>query len=219
MRKTVMAALLLIALGCITGVSTAWADCGKCGGCQDKCNTCKSSCNKCDKCDKGCGHKKKGCCTDCCARTPCADWGGGEWWSGDACCAPESRPIEVCIGESCGCHHYKHPYEQVWNGTGMLCDTGCAAFLPCKRKGIICTTTCSEHKTTDCCGCEHVSYCPETTCTEVTRPRTIPWWFNPKGDGNTYLDENGKPLGGEAADSAADGSGWAAEAAAPGAQG
>jgi len=84
----------------------------------------------------------------------------------------------------------RHPYEQCWNGTSMMCDTGCCtAYLPCKRACQTCETVCKEIKTTDCNGCPQVEYVYETVCHEVKRPTIIPWWFNEKGDGNIYVEE------------------------------
>lgn len=181
----------------------------KCGSCKSKCGSCNTCKPKCSKPKCGCGHKK-GCCSDCCSRTPVATWGGGSWWNGDACCPPDLDPVEVCNHETpCGCKKPKHPYENCWNGTGMLCDTGCSAFIPCKRKCVTCETVCKEVECTDACGCKQVHYETETVCTEITRPRTIPWWFNPKGDGNTYLDDNGNKIG-EAKAEAVD-AGWSAD--------
>lgn len=229
MRKIVVAALVLFALGCVAGAGRAWAGCSSCGSCKAKCNSCTKSacgscekkCNSCSKCAKpkcgacnkcgkkscgGCGSCNKCAqhkCGGCCDRTPVATWGGGTWWNGDACCPPEQCVHEVCGEQPCGCKKVKHPYELCWNGTGLMCDTGCSAFIPCKRKCVTCTTVCHEKSCKDECGCDHVSYEYETVYSEVTRPRTIPWWFNPKGDGNTYLDENGNKIGEQA-----DASGW-----------
>ena len=236
MRKIVVTALVLFALGCFAGAGQALAGCntGKCGSCKSKCNsTCKSACNKCEskcntckpkcnscnKCASGkskcgscnkCSKPKCGSCSTCVDRTPCNTWGGGTWWNGDACCPPEMAVQEVCNHDTpCGCKKPRHPYENCWNGTGMLCDTGCSAFIPCKRKCVTCETVCKEVKCKDNCGCEQVHYETETVCTEVTRPRTIPWWFNPKGDGNTYLDDAGNKIGETKAE--ANDAGWAAD--------
>jgi hypothetical protein len=166
--------------------------------CESKCNSCKpkceSKCNKCSPCKSKCESK----CNRCTSK--CADnWGGGKWVDGyDACCPPEMGVKEICVdscsykGDGCGrCgSSYQHPYEQCWNGTGMLCDTGaCGTFLPCKRQCVTCETVCKEVKSVDpCTGCETVEYVTETVCHELERPTVIPWWFNEKGDGNIYVD-------------------------------
>ena len=73
----------------------------------------------------------------------------------------------------------------------MLSDTGCCGdWTPCKRVCTTCETVCKRVETKDpCTGCVKVEYVYETVCHEMERPRVIPWWFNEKGDGNIYPDE------------------------------
>jgi hypothetical protein len=223
MRKLMLSALLMFALTTLIGAGDAWAgDCGckksKCSsGCKVKstcgkskcggCDTCKPKCSKpkcggCDTCKPKCGSCKDKC--SCGPVYPKGSPAGGQWVEClDACDPPTMVADEICVetwdpcvADACGQFH--HPYEQVYNGSGMLCDTGCCGtYLPCKRKGVVCRTECKEVSCTDGCGCKHVSYEYETTCEELKRPRVIPWWFNEAGPGNIYLDENGDPLCGE----------------------
>ena len=177
----------------------------KCDPCKPKCDPCKPKCKQ-NTCTKECKPKCEPCkpkCDPCkpkcepCCKPKCKPCGPGGKWIGDynACCPPEMPVQEVCIDncvdpcDPCA-PRYKHPYEQCWNGHGMLCDTGCCGtFLPCKRKCVECETVCKKVETKDECGCVCVEYVYETTCHEITRPTVIPWWFNENGDGNIYVDE------------------------------
>jgi hypothetical protein len=214
MRKFVYTALLILALGCFAGATVAYAgDCCQpkckqhsctkcdkpCGECKHKCDTCKPKCEPCKpKCDTGCKPKCDKCKQDTCSTckpkcenkcdkcSPCKDKCG----KCDSCkpkcnkCEASKDECGMCAGGP------RHPYEDCWNGTGMLCDTGCDTFLPCKRECVTCETVCKEVKTVDpCTGCESVDYVTETVCHEIERPTVIPWWFNEKGDGNIYVDE------------------------------
>jgi hypothetical protein len=198
--KFLLCAALTLALGGLA--QNAWASCG-CGrcakkscGCQrescgSKCGSKSCGCNKCAKssCSK-CGKKS---CNTCGPRQWCADPGIGGYkldlGCADACCIEKPCEQEVCVEGWDLCEKWcdglvHHPYELVFNGHGNMCDySPCEAFIPCTRHGVSCKTTCGE------CG-------PETTCEDITRPRTIPWWFNP-GHGNTYLDESGNPVCGQ----------------------
>lgn len=188
----------------------------KCEPCKPKCEPCKPKCDPCKpKCEKKCDPCKPKCKQDTCSpckpkcdpckpkceqsckpkcKTACCE---GKWVGNfDACCPPEAPVQTVCIDkcvdpcDPCA-PRFKHPYEQVWNGTGMLSDTGCCGtFLPCKRQGVDCETNCKKVETVDpCTGCVSVDYVMETVCHEIMRPTVIPWWFNEKGDGNIYIDE------------------------------
>jgi len=180
MRKFVYAALLIVAITCFAGASVAYA--GDC--CQPKCK--QHSCTKCDKPCGECKHKCDSCKPKC---EPCKP----------KCepCKPKCEPCKPKCESKCEdrcdtCKtEYHHPYEDCFNGTGMLGDTGCCGtYLPCKRACVTCETKCKEVKTVDpCTGCEKVEYVYETECHELERPRVIPWWFNEKGDGNIYPDE------------------------------
>jgi hypothetical protein len=210
MRKLIITALVLLALGFVAGANSAYA--AGCG-CKDKCGCEKKSCceqkscTKCSKCESPCKSKcgckekcapkcSKGCgkCNtcrpmrcDCRPHTSCKDY--------DACCPPQAGVQEICL-DDCAVQSVKHPYELCFNGSGMLCDTGCCGVvLPCKRKCQVCHTTCKKVECADGCGCPTVHYEYETTCEEIVRPRVVPWWFNDKGSGNIYLDENGQQMG------------------------
>lgn len=189
--KFMLCAALALALGGLAA-PTAYAACG-CGKCAVKKH---KGCNK-------CGHKK---CGGMCGCECLPQWRGDQGVGGyhldlgcaDACCFQPPCEEQVCVDGWDLCQKWcdgmiHHPYELVYNGNGMLCDTGCcSAFIAGKRRGVICRTAVKEHK--DACGC--VQCCPETTCADIERPRTIPWWFNP-GKGNIYLDENGNPVCGQ----------------------
>jgi hypothetical protein len=86
----------------------------------------------------------------------------------------------------------------------MLRDTGCCnTWVPCKRSCVSCETVCRRVETCDPCGgCPRVEYVYETVCHEIERPDVIPWWFNEKGAGNTYLDDKdeAEDEGGDAED-------------------
>jgi hypothetical protein len=207
MRKLIMAALVLFALGSFVAAGTAYAgDCGKCkDSCvkckQDTCTTCEKPCkSKCEPCKPDCNKEcckpkcKPDCQKDCCARDKCVKCKQDtcttckpkcEKGCKQDCCKPKCDPCQ------CGKGH-GHPYECCFTGTGMMCDTGCCnAPLICKRSCVDCETICKKVETKDpCTGCVTVDYVYETVCHEVTRPRVIPWWFNEAGTGNIYPDED-----------------------------
>ena len=183
MSKLVQVALAGLALGLLLSGS-ALAACATCGGggsdrgpapcgCQNKCGCASQS-----RCR--CKSKSRSCC-----------WGDqGTWYKcADGCCAPQADTVTVCVPKD-GC--YKHPYEACFNGSSLLCDTGCAAYLPCKRVGITCETKCEERTTRDCNGCEHIEYINHEECHEIERPRVVPWWFT-GGQGNLYLEAGAAP--------------------------
>lgn len=171
MRKLMLAALAGIALGLLL-TGSALANCASCGdrhsGGQTKCG-----CPSRGRCQ--CKSKSRSCC-----------WGDqGSWYKcSDGCCAPQADTIQVCVPRD-GC--YRHPYEACFNGSSLLCDTGCSSYLPCKRVGVFCETKCQEHVCKTGCGCEQVSYTTTQECHEIERPRVVPWWFS-GGKGNVYLD-------------------------------
>ena len=183
--KLILCAALTLALGSLA-TAAAWAACG-CNRCEQKSCGCRRQAS-----GSKCGAEKCGC-GACGPRAFAADPGSGGYRldlsRADACCIePPSETVvridgwDLCEKWCDGLVH--HPYELTFNGNGDLSDYGpCEAFIPCKRRGVICRTTCGE------CG-------TEITCEDVTRPRTIPWWFNP-GRGNTYLDESGNPVCGQ----------------------
>lgn len=221
MRKFVYGALLVLALTCFAGVSLAYAgdccqpkckqhtctkDCkpkceNKCDSCKPKCEPCKPKCEpckpkcepckpKCEPCKPKCEPKcKQDTCSSCkpkceskCNKcSPCKDKCG----KCDSCKPKCEDKCNMCKTTK------HHPYEDCFNGTGMMGDTGCCGTcLPCKRSCVECETVCKEVVTKDpCTGCESVEYVYETVCHELERPRVIPWWFNEKGDGNIYLDD------------------------------
>ena len=176
MRKLIVAALFVFALACFAGASTAYA--GDC--CKPKCNTCKPKCGdtckpKCEPCKSKCEPCKPKCKPVCKPKcNPCKP----------AC----EKPCKPVCAPKC---EKRHPYEACFNGTGMMGDTGCCGnWMPCKRACVTCETVCKRVETKDpCTGCVKVEYVYETVCHEMERPRVIPWWFNEKGDGNIYPDE------------------------------
>jgi hypothetical protein len=182
MTKLMQTVLAALALGLVL-CGTALADCGRCGG-RD-CG-CKSKCSE-SKC--GCASNKCGCASRnyCKAKSRCRNcWGGcGTWSNADACCPDQAAVVKVCVSD-CGCGG-GHPYEQCYNGSSMLCDTGCSAYIPCKRIGVVCETKCEARE--DRCSCNKckVDYCVTQECHEVERPRVVPWWFS-GGKGNVYLE-------------------------------
>nr|MDQ3024421.1 hypothetical protein [bacterium] len=188
--KVLLCAAMLLALGAIASQS-AFAACG--------CNKCsaKKSCG-CKKQKCGCKQKDCGCGPALWSADPGIGGYSLDLSCADSCCFKAPCEQEVCIDGWNLCDKWcdgriHHPYELTYNGHGMLCDTSCcSAYIPLKRRGTICRTECKERR--DGCGC--ASCCAETTCEEVTRPRTIPWWFNP-GHGNTYLDADGQPVCGQ----------------------
>jgi hypothetical protein len=185
-----------------------------CGGCG-KCNSCKP---KCSPCKTGCGGCKSKCKQEC--------WGGGgSWWKGDPCC-PKTQGVKTicldscnsCGGGGCGDCSGKphHAYENCWNGSSYLCDTGaCGTFQPCKRKCVTCETVCKEVEVKDCNGCARTELRYETVCHELKRPTVIPWWFNEKGAGNIYVEDKAegehKADSGEVADTTTADSGWSSD--------
>jgi hypothetical protein len=181
MSKLVQAALAGLALGLLL-TGSALADCAKCGG-NSGCPTCgcHSKCGCASRSRCRCKSKSRGCC-----------WGDqGTWYKcTDGCCPPQADTVTVCVPQD-GC--YKHPYEACYNGSSLLCDTGCSSYLPCKRVGLLCDTKCEERTTKDCCGCEHVEYVNHEECQVVERPRVVPWWFT-GGKGNAYLDDSAAAL-------------------------
>lgn len=185
MTRLIHGALAMLALGLLLSTAALAGDCGcktKCGskgkcGCMQQCG-CKS--NKCD-CASRSYCKCKSQCRNC--------WGGsGKWADANACCPPSADVVKVCsCGGDCGCAGQGHPYERVFNGSSMLCDTGCNAYIPCKRVGLTCTTKCEARAGS--CGCNKckVDYCVTQECQEIERPRVVPWWFS-GGKGNLYLE-------------------------------
>jgi hypothetical protein len=182
MNKLMQAVLAGFALALLLAGS-ALAECSTCGGgCGDKkCSethqhvTNKCGCKSRDYC------KCKSKCRNC--------WGGcGKWSTADSCCPDTADVVKVCVHEdSCGCGAHGHPYEQCFNGSSMLCDTGCSAYIPCKRIGVVCETKCEARESNCGCNCK-VDYCVHQECHEVTRPRVVPWWFS-GGKGNIYMEE------------------------------
>jgi hypothetical protein len=178
MGKLMQAALAGIALGLLL-TGTALADCASCGSGKGSCkhdhgDNCK--CGNPARARCKCKSKSRSCC-----------WGDQGVWvaCSDGCCPPQAGAVRVCVSD-CGCR--QHPYEASFNGSSMLCDTGCSAYLPCKRVGVMCETKCEEHVRRDCNGCEQVQYTTTQECHEIERPRVVPWWFS-GGKGNTYLED------------------------------
>ena len=107
-------------------------------------------------------------------------------------CKPKCDPCKPKC-DPC-CPGPKHPYEECWTGSGLMCDTGCCGVaLPCKRVCQDCETICKKIETKDpCTGCVSVEYVYETVCTEIVRPTVIPWWFQ-VSEGlpaeNIYIDK------------------------------
>lgn len=190
MRKLVVAALILFALGSFVAAGSAWA--GDCCGSKDKCckqdtcttcaKPCKDKCEPCKpKCEPACEPKCGKCKQDTCSTCkPKCETGCQK-----ECCKPKADPCNRCGGD-------EHPYQRCFTGSGMMCDTGCCnAPLICKRSCVDCETICKKVETADpCTGCVTVEYVHETVCHEMTRPRVIPWWFNEAGTGNIYPDED-----------------------------
>ena len=193
MRKLMIAALFVLALGCFAGASIAYAgDCCKpkckydlCKDdcCKPKCSPCKPKCNpckpKCDPCKPVCKPKCKPCCE-------------GKWVGDYNACCPPRAPQACYTVDPCTVGAYKHPYEACWAGDGMLCDTGCCGtYLPCKTKCMTCETICKCVEVCDPCNpCKSkAKYVYETVCHEIERPTVIPWWFNERGAGNVYIEE------------------------------
>jgi hypothetical protein len=194
--RNLLAFLSVSLLGLAFAASAALADCDRCGG-SDPC---------------GCGGKKSHC--DCrswerpkdhcgCAsqdycRCKSKDrrcWGGkGMWVEVDACeCSLQPLKPEIVFGDEdeCGCGG-GHPYESCFNGSSMLCDTGCGVYLPCKRVCLQCESHVTER--TSSCGCDcHTDYCVTQECGELGRPRVVPWWFT-GGQGNQYMETDAAAL-------------------------
>lgn len=185
MTTLIRTALAMLALGVLLSSAALAGDCG----CGKKCGSrnCMQQC--------GCKSGKCGCASQsyCKCKSKCRScWGGaGKWVDANACCPPEADVVKVCGCENeCGCGQHGHPYERVFNGSSMLCDTGCSAYIPCKRIGLTCTTKCEARSSS--CGCDKckVDYCVTQECQELVRPRVVPWWFS-GGQGNVYIDTEG----------------------------
>jgi hypothetical protein len=178
MDKLVRAGLAGVCLGLILA-GNAWADCGchAAAPCQD-CDNGPAwhhgpPVNHCGESYCSCKSKRRHC------------WGGhGIWTDADACCMPKAQ-VECVKEADCGC--YRHPYEGCFNGSSLLCDTGCSTYLPCKRVCVGCVTKCAEHTSRCGCGDCQADYSVTQECSAVERPRVVPWWFT-GGQGNLYLD-------------------------------
>jgi hypothetical protein len=185
MKIMMRTALAMLALGLLLSSAALAADCG----CKTKCGS-KSKCA----CMQQCGCKRNKC--ECASRSYCKcksqcrnRWGNcGKWADANACCPPKADVVTVC-DSGCSCSSSGHPYERVYNGSSMLCDTGCKAYIPCKRVGLTCTTKCEARSSNCACNKCRVDYCITQECQEIERPRLVPWWFS-GGKGNLYLEAN-----------------------------
>jgi hypothetical protein len=185
MNKLMRAVLAGLALSLLLAGS-ALAECSTCGGgCGD--GKCAEGAHQ--HYDSKCGCKSRNYCR---CKSKCRScWGGcGKWSNADACCPEQADVVRVCVHEDeCACGGHGHPYEQSYNGSSMLCDTGCSAYIPCKRIGIVCETKCTARENGCSCNKCQVDYCVTQECHEVERPRVVPWWFS-GGKGNIYMESD-----------------------------
>jgi hypothetical protein len=161
-----MRKVLVAALFVFTLACFAGAATAYAGGCGDK------GCGKCEqKCESKCKSCSQKTCTDC--KPKCESKATCQYPAWDVPC---------------------HPYQSCFTGSDRMCDTGCNGVdLPCKRSCDVCETVSRKIATVDeCTGCTSVCYEHECVCTELMRPRVIPWWFQ-AGIGsppvNIYLEE------------------------------